>query len=164
MPVYRRLFERWGLYELGPIEGEKKWYSCENYWLKRMSINWWCFTDLSEVSLFTERVFLRWLRTKTAPITEAQSSGARESKKIRKREGKRGKDAPCSSSRVMDPSCLLTTDEGESETKIKCTEKLKQQQSRYKHKSAALNPQETHCSTARIKKTFPQQTQKPQTL
>lgn len=45
----------------------------------------------------------------------------------------------------MDPSCLFTTDEGESETKIRRTEKRKQQQqSRYKHKSAALNPQETH--------------------
>lgn len=32
------------------------------------------------------------------------------------------KDAPCSSSRVMDPSCLFTTDDGESETKIRRTE------------------------------------------
>lgn len=52
----------------------------------------------------------------------------------------------------MDPSCLFTTDEGESETKIRRTEKRKQQQSRYKHKSAALNPQETHSSTGRIEK------------
>lgn len=33
----------------------------------------------------------------------------------------------------MDPSCLFTTDEGESETKIRRTEQLKQQQSQYKH-------------------------------
>lgn len=59
----------------------------------------------------------------------------------------------------MDPSCLFTTDEGESETKIRRTEQLKQQQSQYKHFSAELNPQETHG-----KKTFPQQTEKPQTL
>lgn len=150
---------------LGPKKGRQ---SHENYWRKRMSINLIMLHRkplyLSEVFLFTERhicrVFLRWLRTKIAPITDAQSSGAKEWKKIRKREGKRGKDAPCSSSRVMDPSCLFTTDEGESETKIRCTEKLKQQQSQYKHKSADLNPQETHFSAGRIK-TFPQQTQKP---
>lgn len=60
-------------------------------------------------------------------------------------------DAPCSSSRVMDPSCLFTTDEGESETKIRRTEQLKQQQSQYKHLSADVNPQETHCNTGRVK-------------
>lgn len=30
-------------------------------------------------------------------------------------------DAPCCSSRVMDPSCLLTTDEGESGTQMRLT-------------------------------------------
>lgn len=29
-----------------------------------------------------------------------------------------GEDAPCCSSRVMDPSCLFTTDEGESGTQM----------------------------------------------
>lgn len=62
----------------------------------------------------------------------------------KRRRRKLGKDAPCSSSRVIDPSCLFTTDEGESETKIRRTEQLKQQQSQYKHFSAELNPQETH--------------------
>lgn len=32
-----------------------------------------------------------------------------------------GKDAPCCSSRVMDPSCLFTTDEGESGTQMRPT-------------------------------------------
>lgn len=31
-------------------------------------------------------------------------------------------DAPCCSSRVMDPSCLFTTDEGESGTQTRPTE------------------------------------------
>lgn len=30
-----------------------------------------------------------------------------------------GEDAPCCSSRVMDPSCLFTTDEGESGTQMR---------------------------------------------
>lgn len=30
-----------------------------------------------------------------------------------------GGDAPCCSSRVMDPSCLFTTDEGESGTQMR---------------------------------------------
>lgn len=32
-----------------------------------------------------------------------------------------GEDAPCCSSRVMDPSCLFTTDEGESVTQMRPT-------------------------------------------
>lgn len=34
------------------------------------------------------------------------------------RVGGGGEDAPCCSSRVMDPSCLFTTDEGESGTQM----------------------------------------------
>lgn len=38
-------------------------------------------------------------------------------------QGNVGKeDAPCCSSRVMDPSCLFTTDEGESGTQTRPTE------------------------------------------
>lgn len=35
-------------------------------------------------------------------------------------------DAPCCSSRVMDPSCLLTTDEGESGTQMRPAKHLTQ--------------------------------------
>ncbi len=138
-----------------PQEGRKKYV----HWLKMIERK---PLYLSEVSLFTQRhicrVFLRWLRTRAASIRNVQSSDARDWTKMSKRR-KWGKDAPCSSSRVIDPSCLFTTDEGESETKIRRTEQLKQQQSQYKHFRAELNPQETHG-----KKTFQQQTEKPQTL
>lgn len=43
----------------------------------------------------------------------------REGEKVSGRVG--GEDAPCCSSRVMDPSCLFTTDEGESGTQMRLT-------------------------------------------
>lgn len=43
---------------------------------------------------------------------------------ITKKLGTCSKHAPCCSSRVMDPSCLFTTDEGESGTQIRWTIRL----------------------------------------
>lgn len=53
------------------------------------------------------------------------------SRSVREGWGWRG-DAPCCSSRVMDPSCLFTTDEGESVTQMRPT-KHRTQRSNHVH-------------------------------
>lgn len=70
--------------------------------------------------------------TKEGEKERKKLQGYRERRREFRREGEsvserkiggkeRRGDAPCCSSRVMDPSCLLTTDEGESGTQIRLT-------------------------------------------
>lgn len=63
----------------------------------------------------------RWGQHERRLMTE---EGRAETKSVAEWGGQEneGWDAPCCSSRVMDPSCLFTTDEGESGTQMTSTE------------------------------------------